>query len=115
MTAKEGKAACERIMDLTVKRDSYSLVTRIYKEDKEISIVYANSGITSMELATLFAAAPDMLHDLIQLQGIQYVDGREGANWGDTEYDSRSVAYGYNLAVAHLKQYLSSINKATKP
>lgn len=64
--------------------------------------------------AKLIAQSPAMLHDLQQIKGIMEVDGREGCTWGDTEYDSRSVAYGYNLAVAHAKQYLSSIDKATK-
>lgn len=64
--------------------------------------------------AKLIAAAPDMLNDLLRIDGISPVDGRDGTTWGDTEYDSRSVAYGYNLALEHIRRYLTSIEKATK-
>ncbi len=32
--------------------------------------------------------------------------GREGCTYGDTDYDSLSVAYGYNLAMEHILQLL---------
>lgn len=40
--------------------------------------------------------------------------GRAGCTYNDTEYDSLSVVYGYNLALQHVKENISKISKTDK-
>lgn len=36
-----------------------------------------------------------------------YNQGRSGCTYGDTEYDSESVVFGYNMALDHCKENIS--------
>lgn len=65
--------------------------------------------------ARLISAAPDLLEALDTITNIGEHTGREGCTYGDTQYDSLSVSYGYNLALEHLKEIaIKAIKKATK-
>lgn len=40
--------------------------------------------------------------------------GRSGCTYGDTEYDSASVAYGYNMAIDNVEEELKQLGNLLK-
>lgn len=67
------------------------------------------------EDAKLLSASKELLEALVKILNISEDSGREGCNYGDTEYDSISAAYGYNLCLNQIKDMITPIvKKATE-
>ena len=66
------------------------------------------------DAATIVSFAPEAINILRVLDSSFDESGRAGCNYGDTEYDSLSVVYGYNLALAYVKEEIAPILQATK-
>ena len=80
-------------------------------EDTGLShLDYYISGATSRAIK-----AKELVEALDKFSTMSEDTGRSGCNYGDTDYDSLSVVYGYNLAVEQIrneaKQALLNYNK----
>jgi len=68
--------------------------------------VDGGDGSTGLEVALKTAIS---ITDIIDQISIMKDDsGREGCTYGDTDYDSMSAVYGYNLAIDHITETLTS-------
>lgn len=61
--------------------------------------------------ALLMAHAPKMLQKLTSVFYMSEEKGVEGCTYGDSEMSSVDVAFGYNLALEHIKQDLEKLLK----
>lgn len=83
-----------------------------YREGKKqiwMDTTFEDSGIRKIE-----DAAIEMFEALKTIRSIcaNKDHGREGCKYGDTDYDSISAAYGYNLALSYIEEHLGSIQKS---
>jgi len=64
--------------------------------------------------AQLIASAPDLLQALDSISNVSEIKGIDNCFYGDTDYDSPAVAFGYNLALEHVRRLAcAAITKAT--
>lgn len=65
--------------------------------------------------AKLIAAAPEMLKALQCISSFVYDKSVKGCTYGDTNYDSESAVYGYNMCLDNLQEIANNaIKKATE-
>lgn len=80
-------------------------------------VLITHDGLEQAKVnARLIALAPELYDTLSKIESISSTEnkGVAGATWGDTNYDSESVAYGYNLAMEVIQKYASAtLSKAT--
>lgn len=63
----------------------------------------------------LIAAAPEMLKALQCISSFVYDKSVKGCTYGDTNYDSESAVYGYNMCLDNLQEIANNaIKKATE-
>jgi len=66
------------------------------------------------DAALIINLAPEAINILRVLDSSFEESGREGCKYGDTDYDSLSVVYGYNLALSYMKQEIAPVLEQTK-
>lgn len=98
--------------------------TIVSKDGKRIAEVksYPNNGILNdvskserIANAKLIAAAPEMLKALQCISSFVYDKSVKGCTYGDTNYDSESAVYGYNMCLDNLQEIANNaIKKATE-
>lgn len=87
-----------------------------FKDWKELEIHIQSVTIwivcmnESAELA-IHKAREEAAKEFLQIKNIGEDEGRADCTWGDTEYDSLSVAYGFNLCREHAFEIFDRIYK----
>jgi len=66
------------------------------------------------DAATVVTLAPAMLHCIRVLDSSFKEHGCAGCTYGDTDFDSLSVVYGYNMAIDYLRGEIAPIIEETK-
>lgn len=108
-----------------IKDDHYSIESTIVSKDgKRIAQVKSypkksplNDVSKSERIANakLIAAAPEMLKALQCISSFVYDKSVKGCTYGDTNYDSESAVYGYNMCLDNLQEIANNaIKKATE-
>lgn len=59
--------------------------------------------------AELAVKAPEMYNKIESILHMSEERGVAGCTWGDTDFDSLSVAYGFNLALEYIKEKLHDL------
>lgn len=108
-----------------IKDEHYSIESTIISDNGE-RIAVAKSYPKSANLndvseserianAKLIAAAPEMLKALQCISSFVYDKSVKGCTYGDTNYDSESAVYGYNMCLDNLQEIANNaIKKATE-
>lgn len=92
----------------------YSKTLREFIEDE---YDFLTQEILVNEVATRFASSEVELfkEKVRELGNITEEHGVEGCTYGDTDYDSMSVAHGYNLAIEHINESILRLLDSIKP
>jgi hypothetical protein len=110
---------------ISISIDEYlgKIKIRYSHYDNDLMYGYYNNG--ECELSTI--DVEDLAEHIAgaqwqREQGIEWVlerlpsedTGRAGCTYNDTEYDSLTVVYGYNLALQHVREILANLPKTDK-
>jgi len=118
MSKFKGTVNAMRIIDV---HDDTSTIDVKDRERRKIATFWRyNSGVEVMDReeqkanAVLFTKAPEILQALQRIFYASEERGVQGCTYGDTDMSSTDVAFGYNLALEHLKHGLEELmNQAT--
>jgi len=75
----------------------------------ELNLKFADEIMSLDEIADSIQIKKDnekLLKIIDSLKNMSEDSGREGCNYGDTEYDSLSAVYGYNLCLSNVKEMI---------
>lgn len=91
----------------------YCFVAQVWDSENHSLAVIETTSDPDVASATalLISKAPEMLEKLRQILNLSENTGRAGCTYGDTEYSSLDVVYGYNLALEHVKKGIEQLIK----
>ncbi len=98
-----------------IGEDGYSVI----QPDKGIGRVFVAQEICQgrdggLSDALLIASAPMLLDTLEKISSFSEESGIEGCTYSDTNLDSNSVCYGYNICLNQIKELITKALKETK-
>lgn len=82
-------------------------VKEVFQQDQTVANVFGKNKKECVQNVKLIKFAPMMYSALLKISNISEDKGTPRCTYGNTEFDSLSVVYGYNLALEHVKDLIT--------